>query len=175
MIRTTHQLTVTKEKLGKLQAALEELRKTKDSRKASMQRLKENGLLSLIEELQEEIDEFEQLSTTLSARFDCPISGYPELLIKARLIKRMSQTELGKKIGVDAQQIQRYESNGYAGVGFERLQEIQYALDMEVECSTQIIKDKKIFILPEGSDEEELKEMERFLQESNCLMAVKRA
>ncbi len=36
----------------------------------------------------------------------------------------MTQKELAQKIGVQGQQIQRYESNHYSSVSFDRLKEI---------------------------------------------------
>ncbi len=45
---------------------------------------------------------------------------------------RLTQRELAERLGVPEQQVQRWEANGYAGVGIERLQEIADALKLRV-------------------------------------------
>ena len=44
----------------------------------------------------------------------------------------LTQKQLAERLGLSAQQIQRWESNLYSGVGVERLQEIADALGMGV-------------------------------------------
>ncbi len=53
-------------------------------------------------------------------------------LIEARIAARLTQRELAEQLGVPEQQVQRWEANGYAGVGIERLQEIADALKLQV-------------------------------------------
>lgn len=52
----------------------------------------------------------------------------PTALIEARIAARLTQKQLAERLGLSAQQIQRWESNLYSGVGVERLQEIADAL-----------------------------------------------
>jgi HTH-type transcriptional regulator / antitoxin HipB len=53
-------------------------------------------------------------------------------MIRARIAVGMTQKELAEKIGVQEQQIQRYEANNYRAVGFDRLQEVMFALDITI-------------------------------------------
>jgi transcriptional regulator with XRE-family HTH domain len=135
-------------------------------------KLDENGLKVLIHQLQSEINEYECLNNPnhTSMTWDCEIQDLPELLIKARLVRNMSQTDLGGLIGVKEQQIQRYEANGYDGVGFARLLEIQYALKLEISCKASILNND-IFELPNDIDEEEIVEKERRIREQSLFKA----
>jgi transcriptional regulator with XRE-family HTH domain len=44
----------------------------------------------------------------------------------------MTQKELAEIIGIQEQQIQRYEANHYSSASFDRLQEIATALNIEI-------------------------------------------
>jgi hypothetical protein len=48
----------------------------------------------------------------------------PNVLIEGRVVSRLTQKELARRLGVSEQQVQRYEKTRYAGVGIERLQEV---------------------------------------------------
>jgi HTH-type transcriptional regulator / antitoxin HipB len=86
-----------------------------------------------IRQLKQEIAEYEQLKSgniftfVLGSLNDLPIT-----LIKARIATGMTQKELAEKIGVQEQQIQRYESNHYSSASFERLRSIADALKIEI-------------------------------------------
>ena len=56
----------------------------------------------------------------------------PIALIEARIAARLTQRQLGERLGVPEQQVQRWEANSYAGVAIERLQEIADALQLQV-------------------------------------------
>ena len=53
-------------------------------------------------------------------------------LVKARIVRNWTQRELGDRLGVPEQQIQRYEATLYKGVAVERLQEVADALKVRV-------------------------------------------
>lgn len=163
MIRTEKQLKVTKEKVAEFEHSLAELEKKKENMDSILHELEESGLVSMLQELKTDIEEYVKLSSKdcKSVVFSFEVEDFPDILIKARLVKKMSQAELGKKIGVDAQAIQRYEANGYDGVGFERLLEIKYALELDVKCKGQILNNE-IFQIGEAcnSADVEAKEIE---------------
>jgi transcriptional regulator with XRE-family HTH domain len=66
-----------------------------------------------------------------------------EALIKARIAKGWTQAQLAEKIGVQEQQIQRYEANDYATASLPRLDEVIYALGIDIELRvTNLTKPK---------------------------------
>jgi transcriptional regulator with XRE-family HTH domain len=142
MVRTEKQLSITKEKVRDFETQLTELQKKKEGMEPFRYMLDENALKSMIDGLNAEIKEYETLSNENCKSFtfeNFGVADFPDILIKARLVRKMNQTELAKTINVESQQIQRYESNGYDGVSFGRLLEIQYALGLKINCTGQII------------------------------------
>jgi ribosome-binding protein aMBF1 (putative translation factor) len=61
------------------------------------------------------------------------LRDFPTALIEARIVAGLTQKQLGERLEVKEQQIQRWEANLYSGVGVERLQEVADALGMEVK------------------------------------------
>jgi HTH-type transcriptional regulator / antitoxin HipB len=86
-----------------------------------------------IRQLKQEIAEYEQLKSGNIFTFVLgSLSDLPTTLIKARIATGMTQKDLAEKIGVQEQQIQRYESNHYSSASFERLRSIADALKIEI-------------------------------------------
>ena len=63
----------------------------------------------------------------------------PELLIKARIARGLTQRELADRLGLKEQQIQRYEATDYATAKWSRIREVAGALCMEVGGSAQAV------------------------------------
>lgn len=86
-----------------------------------------------IRQLKQEIAEYEQLKSGNIFTFVLgSLNDLPTTLIKARIATGMTQKELAEKIGVQEQQIQRYESNHYSSASFERVRSIADALKIEI-------------------------------------------
>jgi HTH-type transcriptional regulator / antitoxin HipB len=94
---------------------------------------RKNSLNILIGELEQEIAEYDRLKSGQINKWPIEsLQDLPNVMIKARIAVGMTQKELAEKIGVQEQQIQRYEANNYRAVGFERLQEVMSALDIRI-------------------------------------------
>jgi HTH-type transcriptional regulator / antitoxin HipB len=86
-----------------------------------------------IRQLKQEIADYEQLkSGNISTFVLGSIDDIPTTLIKARISTGMTQKELAEKIGVQEQQIQRYEASHYSSASFDRLRSIASALKIEI-------------------------------------------
>jgi HTH-type transcriptional regulator / antitoxin HipB len=86
-----------------------------------------------IRQLKQEIAEYEQLKSGKISTFILgSISDLPTTLIKARISTGMTQKELADKIGIQEQQIQRYEASHYSSASFDRLKSIAHALKIEI-------------------------------------------
>jgi DNA-binding transcriptional regulator YiaG len=85
------------------------------------------------DELRAQVERYDDLrSGRVAQRTLTSIRELPIALIEARIAARLTQRELAEQLGVPEQQVQRWEANGYAGVGIERLQEIADALRLQV-------------------------------------------
>jgi HTH-type transcriptional regulator / antitoxin HipB len=86
-----------------------------------------------IRQLKQEIAEYEQLKSGNILTFVLgSLDDLPTTLIKARIAAGMTQKELADKIGVQEQQIQRYEASHYSSASFDRLRTIANALKIEI-------------------------------------------
>jgi ribosome-binding protein aMBF1 (putative translation factor) len=94
---------------------------------------------SQAESLRTEIAEYEHLRsgavTTITAS---TVLGIAELLIKARIARGWSQTQLAAALGMAVQQIQRYEATNYASASLARLSDIATALNIEINETAHI-------------------------------------
>ncbi len=92
-----------------------------------------DGLRSQLHDLEIELAEFEALQNgTVSMLEAESIVGLGMLLIKARIVRNITQKELADRLSLAEQQIQRYEATQYRGVAAERLQQVADALHLRV-------------------------------------------
>ena len=91
------------------------------------------ALASQAETLRDEIQKYEDLrGGRITQRELRSLRDLPIALIEARIVAGLTQKQLGERLDIKEQQIQRWEANSYSGVGVERLQEVADALGMEV-------------------------------------------
>lgn len=72
-------------------------------------------------------------------------------LVEARIVAGLTQKQLGERLEVEEQQIQRWEANLYSGVGVERLAEVVDALGMEVKVTVDYAA-TRITVRPDQMD-----------------------
>jgi len=97
-----------------------------------------DGLRSQLDELRDEVHDYEALRDgEIQARALTSLLDLPRTLIEGRIAGRLTQRELGTRLGVAEQQIQRYERTGYAGASIERLQEVADALGLTFKETVQ--------------------------------------
>ena len=68
------------------------------------------------------------------------VADLPELLIKARIARGLTQRELADRLGLKEQQIQRYEATDYAATKWSRIREVAGALSMELGGSARSVE-----------------------------------
>lgn len=131
MIQNERQYKITQAKLRALEQDLALLAAPDPSLHPRQTLARSNSLSILIDELQQEVVEYEQLKNGQITNFPLDsIKDLPVVMIKARIVMGLTQKELAEKIGVQEQQIQRYEADHYSTVGFDRLQEVLNALNI---------------------------------------------
>jgi HTH-type transcriptional regulator / antitoxin HipB len=130
MIQNERQYKITRSKLKQLSIDRSALDLPTDLHPRQMLARK-NSLGILIGELEQEIVEYNRLKSGRVTQFPIEsLQDLPRVAIQARIAAGLTQKELAEKIGVQEQQIQRYEANNYQAVGFDRLQEVMSALDV---------------------------------------------
>ena len=91
------------------------------------------GLRSQLDDLEAELAEYDQLRQGQLTAFEAEaITGIGQALVKARIVRNLTQKELAERLSLAEQQVQRYEATLYRGVAAERLQEVADALRLHV-------------------------------------------
>lgn len=131
MIQNERQYKVTQTKLRELERDLAQLDAPDPHLHPRQVLARRNSLNLLIGEMRQELLEYDRLKSGSVKEFAFDsLQDLPVVMIKARIASGLTQKELAEKIGVQEQQIQRYEANNYHAVGFDRLQVILEALNI---------------------------------------------
>jgi DNA-binding XRE family transcriptional regulator len=140
MIKNELQYKLTKSSAENFEKRLHWLRENpgaQDQLDPILAKAEEDGLQSMIDELREDIQEYERTKqgdvdmTSLTS-----VHMVPRTLIRARIARGLSQRQLAQLVGLKEQQIQRYESNDYSNVDLGRVQEIARALTGDASTGT---------------------------------------
>ncbi len=92
-----------------------------------------DAMRSEVEVLSKQIQRYEDLRDGRVRQRELDgLTDLPTALIEARIAAGLTQKELAERLGLKQQQIQRWESDRYSGVGLSRLQEVVDALGMGV-------------------------------------------
>lgn len=131
MIYSEKQFSVSNAELAKLKTALS----AAEGRASDQLWLKQaeiDALKSQIAEIEAEISEYELLkSGQISFSKTYALEELPRVLVQARIVSGMSQTDLAEKLDMKPQQIQRYEATDYMGASLARLIELSRALGVK--------------------------------------------
>ncbi|WP_312789843.1 helix-turn-helix transcriptional regulator [Sphingobacterium sp.] len=166
MIKNAQQENLTKERIAELKQDRDTISQNQEM--SEIEKLYSlNSFDGMISTLQEELDEYESLkSGNLHIIEAKSLEELPKLIIKARIAQHMSQTDLAKKIGIQAQQIQRYEANDYQNISLYRLMELAKAVGICTSLeNTVIIGSGPKFEVPTSISEEEILNAERITKE----------
>lgn len=135
MIKNERQYRITKSAAARFAAALDQwdsapLRPDVD---LIVQRAEKEALKGHLDELRVQLRSFEELASGKLGMTELKsLADLPEILVRARIASGMSQRELGEKLGLKEQQIQRYEASDYRQASLSRLLEIAKALKLDV-------------------------------------------
>lgn len=171
MIKNTQQENLTKEKIAELTVHKNTI--LADQEMSEIEKLySSHSFDAMISSLNEELEEYESLKTgNLKLLEAKSLEELPKLIIRARIAQHMTQTDLAKKIGIQAQQIQRYEANDYQNISFDRLIEIAKAVGVCVEFEkTVIIGSGPKFSIPSNIIEGDIAKAEQITKERSSLV-----
>ena len=132
MIKNERQYKITKSQIAKFQSALDELN-ARSGVRSRLRKLEEDALRSQLDELRNEVQEFEELRS--SGPKPIHIDSFdqlPRALVEARIVAGLSQKDLAERLNLKEQQIQRYEATDYCSASLTRLKEIAKALGVNI-------------------------------------------
>jgi HTH-type transcriptional regulator / antitoxin HipB len=130
VIQNEHQYKITQTKVRELEQDLTNLDTNPSNLTQRLLQAEKNGIQVLLDRLQSEIVEYDNLKQQKTPIKIGSIDDLAIGLIKARIAAGITQKELAAKIGVQEQQIQRYEADRYAAASLARLTEIAHALEI---------------------------------------------
>jgi len=138
MIKNEREYKITKASLAKFEKSLAFIAKRREDGThddLAKLRLQESAARSMLCELQDQIDEYEQLR---AGSFDLQaldmVEAIPSSLIRARIAIGWTQKDLAKRLGISEQQIQKYESTDYESASFRKIHEIVTVLKAASEA-----------------------------------------
>ena len=138
MISNERQYAITRSELKKFEASLagieQKITSVMDLNEQMKHQLYLDTLSSQIDSFKEEIAEYERLrsGTVQKLNFDS-LDQLPDALIKARIVRGLTQGQLATSLGLKEQQIQQYESTRYANASFSRIMAVHTALSIKIK------------------------------------------
>ncbi len=133
MITNERQYRITKAEVARFEQALARSADQGAEIHPILKQAMREGLESQLEELREQVAEYEALRSGRITALDLDsLTELPDALIRARTAAGVTQRELARRLGLKEQQIQRYEATRYAGVTLERMQDIAVALGVRI-------------------------------------------
>ena len=135
MIKNERQYLITKAQADRFSEALRNLNAAAADQSEfdpALLAVQKEALQSQLSDLEADIREYELLKAGDFAFEQLEsIAELPKLLIGARIASGLSQQGLADRLGMKAQQIQRYEASDYASVSFARIRRVVSALGIE--------------------------------------------
>jgi transcriptional regulator with XRE-family HTH domain len=135
MIKNERQYRITKaeaEKFERLVGELEAQTQTDDVHPAIKQ-AEIDGVRSQLADLRAELKEYDDLRSGKHLLLETvALEDLPRSLVKARIAAGLSQKDLGDRLKLKEQQVQRYEASDYSGASVSRLLEVAGALGLKV-------------------------------------------
>lgn len=144
MLTNERQYRITLKKAHRLKNAIQELdcrANLQDNAHPTMLKAERDALESLLDDLNVELEEYEQLKTEEVSTIS--VYSLEELahgLIMARVAGSLSQRALAQRMGIKEQQIQRYEAEAYASASYRRLCQVARALNVRIEKVDLVIR-----------------------------------
>lgn len=171
MIKNQIQASSVKTKLVELIEEREKIQNELEKAHENKLALSLNALDSVIQELQAELDEYNNLVNGnfhfLKAK---SLQDIPKVLIAARLAQKISQKQLAEYLGIKEQQVQRYEASDYETASWPRIVEVATVLDIKFDFENIILINCSPDLELEGYTSEEIHEANRLIREDGLLI-----
>jgi HTH-type transcriptional regulator / antitoxin HipB len=136
MIQNEHQYKVTQGAIKDFQQAIKKLLEQADTLQPIQISHVQESFQIQINELQAQLQEYDDLKAGKIEIKMGSIEDLPKVLIQKRISLGMTQKELAAKLGIKEQMVQRYESNGYESISYNRLTDVWNALETSIPMMT---------------------------------------
>lgn len=134
MIYSDKQYAISERQLGNLREALTAANFEKadaTSEHSWVRAAQADAIKSQIATLEAELSHYALLkSGEITFAKTHSLENLPSVLVQARIAAGLSQTDLAERLGMKAQQIQRYEASDYSGASLDRLIDVCQALNV---------------------------------------------
>lgn len=141
MIKNERQFKITKNQVRQFELILSKLTTEFQASGDLKLKMQIDALETDVSKLNAEVKEFERLkSGTVKIISANSFHDLPDVIIKARIARALTQKDLALKLGMKEQQIQRYETNNFASASFSILAKIVDALDITIEEKVRLNK-----------------------------------
>jgi DNA-binding XRE family transcriptional regulator len=121
----------TKAWLRRFQQDIERMKAMSENAQTPLQQAQLAAMSSQIEDLEQQLQAYAILQQEkLAPIIITGIAALPELLIQARLASGLTQEQLGQRLKLRKQQMQRYEASRYQRASLERLGQVAAALGL---------------------------------------------
>ena len=133
MIKNERQYRVTRGQIERFETVLNGLRSRPASGDELRDRLEVAAVEGQLAEMKAELHEYDALRRGLSevGRLES-LDDLPRLLIRSRIAQGLTQKDLAERLGMQEQQVQRYEANDWATASLARLTEVADALGVSI-------------------------------------------
>lgn len=134
MIYSDRQYAISESRLGKLRDALAAAQSQRADEAAEQPELHDvqiDAIKSQIATFEAEVSHYDLLkSGEITFAKAHSLESLPSVLVHARIAAGLSQTDLADRLGMKAQQIQRYEASDYSGASLNKLIDVCEALNV---------------------------------------------
>lgn len=134
MIYSDRQYAISERELKKLRDALTAAEsQNADSEQSRLRGVQIDAIKSQIATLEADLAHYDLLrSGEITFAKAHSLENLPSVLIQARVASGLSQTDLAVRLGIKAQQVQRYEASDYSGASLDRLIAVCDALNVHI-------------------------------------------
>ena len=136
MIQNERQYGITKAQAKRLEDALAAAKQT-EGMPPRVYDAMVAGIQSQIDELAGQLCEYDEVRGASRLRMDS-VEHLPDVLIKARIARGMTQKDLAERVGIQPQQIQKYEASAYRSASLCRIQQVMKALGVDFEAEVAL-------------------------------------
>jgi ribosome-binding protein aMBF1 (putative translation factor) len=143
MIKNDKQYRIAKAQARRFDEALAELGRQKRPANITprLWQAQHDAAASQLRELQEQLEAYERLHAgTRKELVLAAVEDLPKTLIRARIASGMTQEGLARRLGVKAQQVQRYEATEYESASFARIREVIEALGLRMPKPVRLVR-----------------------------------
>ena len=139
MIADEQQHRAAKAQARRLEQALQISKSSADPADPHLRRAIIKGIRAQIEELHEEVAEYERLKASTVEDLELgALNELPLLLIRARVAQGLTRKDLAGRLGIAEQQIQHFESTNNASANLRRVLKIVRALGIDLREPAQL-------------------------------------